>query len=245
MDYSDYIVFVDESGDHNLEAIDHDCPLFVLDFCIFDKSHYTNAIVPAVHGFKFEHFGHDAVVLHEHDIRKQKPPFVFLKSVRKRESFMTALNRLIADAEFTIIATVIDKQRHRQRHARPENPYDLSLASCMERTHAFLRDRDQHARTTHIVVERRGRREDETLELTFHRIRAGTNVRSPMPGFEIVFADKKINSPGLQLADLTARPIGIHALRPRQTNRSWDIVKEKLYRNPDGDYRGWEVEFLP
>ena len=38
------------------------------------------ALVPRVQAFKFLHFGHDIIVLHEHEIRKQKPPFVFLQN---------------------------------------------------------------------------------------------------------------------------------------------------------------------
>jgi len=37
MTYSDYVIYVDESGDHTLTAIDRDYPVFVLDFCIFRK----------------------------------------------------------------------------------------------------------------------------------------------------------------------------------------------------------------
>lgn len=43
-----------------------------------------------------------------------------------------------------------------------------------------------------------------------------------------VFADKKSNSCGLQLADLTARPIGIHYLRPEQDNAAYEIIKLKI-----------------
>ena len=32
--FSDFIVFVDESGDHSLEVINPDYPVFVLAFCI-------------------------------------------------------------------------------------------------------------------------------------------------------------------------------------------------------------------
>ena len=34
---SDYIVYVDESGDHSMEHINQEYPLFVLALCIFDK----------------------------------------------------------------------------------------------------------------------------------------------------------------------------------------------------------------
>lgn len=35
--FSDYIVYVDESGDHSLDSINSEYPLFVLSFCIFRK----------------------------------------------------------------------------------------------------------------------------------------------------------------------------------------------------------------
>ncbi len=44
--YSDYIIYVDESGDHSLASIDEGYPIFVLAFCIFDKKSYSeNAVV--------------------------------------------------------------------------------------------------------------------------------------------------------------------------------------------------------
>jgi len=46
MKFSDYIIYVDESGDHSLESIDPDYPIFVLSFCIFKKSKYTSISVP-------------------------------------------------------------------------------------------------------------------------------------------------------------------------------------------------------
>lgn len=245
MPYSDYIVYVDESGDHSLDVIDRDYPVFVLDFCIFRKDHYATAVSPRVQAFKFAHFGHDVVVLHEQEIRKQKPPFAFLQSETKRAVFMDGLNQLIAEAGFTLVAAVIDKQRLARRYARPESPYDIALRFCMERTFAFLRDHRQEALTTHIVVERRGKREDDELELAFRRIRDGANNWGAMPGFHIVFADKKTNSAGLQLADLTARPIGRHVLNPAQPNRAWDIIETKFRRSPAGQAAGWGLKIFP
>lgn len=245
MTYSDYVIFVDESGDHSLESIDREYPVFVLDFCIFRKEHYANDVVPRVQEFKFTHFGHDIVVLHERDIRKQKPPFVFLNNREKRDAFMDGLNRLIDETDFTIVATVIDKQRHAGTYVHPDNPYELALQFCMERAYSFLREQEQHKHITHVVVERRGRREDDELELAFRRIRDGANYQGEMLGFEIVFADKKINSAGLQLTDLTARPIGRHVMEPAQTNRAWDIIKRKLYRNQAGKVDGWGLKIFP
>ncbi|MBI5274428.1 MAG: DUF3800 domain-containing protein [Chlamydiales bacterium] len=74
-EYSDYIVYVDESGDHSLTSIDQSYPVFVLTFCVFEKTYYSEVIVPAIRKLKFKMFGHDMVVLHEHDIRKKNRCF--------------------------------------------------------------------------------------------------------------------------------------------------------------------------
>lgn len=75
--YSDFIVYVDEAGDHG--AVSREFPVFVLAFCIFRKKEYASWVIPAVHEFKFRHLGHDAVVLHEREIRKAVAPFNFLR----------------------------------------------------------------------------------------------------------------------------------------------------------------------
>jgi hypothetical protein len=63
--------------------------------------------------------------------------------------------------------------------------------------------------------------------------------------FEIIIADKKCNSAGLQLADLVARPIGRKILNPRQANRAYDILKQKFRRNSQGEVKGWGLKEFP
>ncbi len=47
-EFSKYIVYVDESGDHSLQSVDDNYPIFVLAFCVFHKRHYSESIVPAL-----------------------------------------------------------------------------------------------------------------------------------------------------------------------------------------------------
>jgi len=54
--------------------------------------------------------------------------------------------------------------------------------------------------------------------------------------FEIIIADKKVNCAGLQLADLMARPIGMHCLRPEQSNRAFEVIYEKLAIDPTASH---------
>lgn len=96
--YSDYIVYVDESGDHSLKSIDENYPVFVLTFCVFHKAHYADKVTPAVRKLKFATFGHDMVILHEQDIRKGNGAFGMLGR-DKREIFLEELNFLISESD--------------------------------------------------------------------------------------------------------------------------------------------------
>lgn len=57
--FSDYLVFVDESGDHGLTVVNRDFPLFALAFCVFPKTGYVDEVTPALRRLKLATFGHD------------------------------------------------------------------------------------------------------------------------------------------------------------------------------------------
>ena len=243
--FSDYIVYVDESGDHGLESIDREYPVFVLVFCIFQKQEYIEKIIPALARFKTRLWGHDEVVLHEHDIRKPKNEFTILMDKATRQAFTSELTQLINGTSFTIIASVIDKKKLMSQYIRPGNPYEISLSFGLERVFRYLDDVGQSDKRTPVIVERRGKKEDEELELVFRRIRDGVNYLNKKLPYDLVMIDKKANSTGLQIADLTARPIGIKTLRPDQPNRAYDIIVKKLRKSPQGDVKGWGLKVFP
>ena len=242
--FSDFIVFVDESGDHSLEVINPDYPVFVLAFCILPRAAYVDQVTPQVRRLKFELFGHDLVILHEHDIRKKSGPFARLGKER-RDMLIERLTQTIADAPMTLVAVVIDKARHKARYTAPEHPYHLALKYGLERVQDFLVQRGQGGRLTAVVCEARGAKEDKEMELAFRRVCDGDNrSRRPYP-FSIVVADKRCNSEGLQLADLVARPVGLHVLRPTQPNRAWDVLVTKLYAGRHGVTQGNGLKVFP
>jgi len=243
--FGDYIVYVDESGDHGLAQPDPDYPMFVLAFCIVRKDEYKTIISPAFDALKFKHFGHDMIVLHEHEIRKARGSFAFLTNAARRETFYADLNHAMANAPFTVVAVCIDKLKLKSAYKFPKNPYDLAMAYGLERVHRFLSSQGQGARTTHIVFEARGRREDDDLELEFRRVCDGANYQKTKLPFEFVLAPKRSNSCGLQLADLIARPIGLRVLRPQQPNRAYDLIEPKFYRDDAGRFIGRGLKCFP
>lgn len=223
-DFSDYIVYVDESGDHSLTSIDKDYPIFVLAFSIFDKNTYIKDIVPKFQALKFKYFGHDIVIFHENDIRRRKEIFQKLYTKEIYTNFMDDLTQIIKDVEFKIITCVIDKTKLKQIQT-DENPYHIALTSCLTQFSDFIKENDQSKNDTHIVVEKRGHKEDAELELEFRRLCDNRNYN-----FDIILADKKTNSIGLQLSDMIARPIGRNFIKPKENNRAFEIIETKLYK---------------
>ena len=233
--FSDYIVYLDESGSPNLEGDRADFPIFVLTSICIKKDIYINEVVPALQSLKFKYFGHDQTILHEREIRRKSGAFAFLQTDAKlRTEFLTDISQLIENQNFEILACVIDKKTLRKNYHNPFDPYKLALLFSMEQIALRLENLNQCGKTIHVIAESRGKTEDKELELEFRRIADGSTVlplNQPKLlrefDWQILFSNKKSNSAGLQLADLVARPIGIHILRPKQDNKAYKIIEKK------------------
>jgi len=77
--FSDYVIFADESGDHSLEQVDKIYPIFALCLCTVRKWHYNERILPQIQNLKFDWFGHDAIILHERVHPKERPAVQYLE----------------------------------------------------------------------------------------------------------------------------------------------------------------------
>jgi hypothetical protein len=241
---SSFVAYFDESGDHGLQNIDREFPVFVLCACVFKIRNYIRQELGTFSRIKFKHFGHDAVIFHSRDIRKRVGPFQILMNAEKRDALLSDISTFFQDSSCTIIAAGIDKNRHVAQYALPVDPYSISLLFCLERLNGFLRDHGEAGRTLYCVFECRGDAEDRQLAVTFERICAGQNRWGELP-FRMVFADKKTNMPGLQIADLAAYPIARHILTPRKRNQSYDVIEPCFRRSPTGQVRGWGLKVFP
>jgi hypothetical protein len=242
--YGDYLIFVDESGSPSMGgAIDPQYPLFVLAFLLVKKSDYAQLVCPAVSAFKFKHFGHDQVILHEREIRKDLGAFRFLKTPQIKQAFLDELTDLIAAMPVHLCCVVIDKAKHQAKYKVPAHPYHLGLQFGLERVLGFL-EMQGEKHDAHVIVECRGKHEDDDLELEFRRICDGSRFTSATVKLDVVFADKKSNAVGLQLADLMARPVGMSVLKPGQPNRAVDVIRPKLLA-VQGKTWGWGLKCFP
>lgn len=145
--YSKFVVYVDESGDHGMQNIDGGFPVFVLAFCVFNKLHYTHKVVPAIEDLKFRHFGHDLIVLHENEIRRQKGDFKKFNSPELRSAFMSDITDVIESSNFILISCIVDKVALKAsvkgRQAAAPNPYHIALGFCLETLHDFLAEKNK------------------------------------------------------------------------------------------------------
>lgn len=93
----------------------------------------------------------------------------------------------------------------------------------------------------HRIDRRGGAQEGPVRVVRF----CGAGSVERVPGMQIHFASKKANLPGLQLADLVARPIGRHVLSLEQHNRAFDIIRPKLRKGPQGQVEGHGLKVFP
>lgn len=201
------LIYIDESGDHAKAATNLQYPVFVVVACIFDYEVYTRRFAPALLEFKLKHWKHEAVILHEREIRKYTGDFAFLFDRDNRQHFLAELSALIRQSSATIFAVAWDKRKTN----RTRTYADCLVQLLQSIDHGIPGDNQQRV----AMVESRGPKEDH------ENMRA---VESAYLGhsWKLIFIPKARNIPGLQLADLCARPIGLKVMAPERPNRAFD-----------------------
>lgn len=241
------IAYLDETGDHQLDPIDKEFPIFVLTLLICNDDEYINRLVPSVYQLKMDYFHHEGVILHSRDIRKAKDFFSFLLDPTKRFPFYERINTIIRDNKFTIISSVIQKERLKHNYVKPFNPYELGLLFALERLVILLEENNQNE--IYIIAEARGKKEDDELRLSFYQTTTkGTSKvkkeRFQKIQFHLEFKPKSMNIVGTQIADLAGYPIARKMLNPDKPNPAFEIVKTKIF-SIKGEIKGTGLKFFP
>ena len=236
------VVYLDETGDHSLDSIDAGYPLFGVVVLVCQEEKYCQQIVPSVYRFKFEHFGHEGVVLHSRDIRRAQGDFLFLRDASRRQPFYDGLNGIMRDNRYVLMGMFIDKIAHKAKYGpNAHDPYGLALTFTLERLLFMLEGARQEK--VRVIAEARGKEEDNSLRAVFERVTGyGTShvkgQRFRRVEFNLEFYEKKANLVGMQMADLAAYPIARHLLDSVKSHPSYPIVKPKIRR---GMGRGLKV----
>ena len=241
------VLFLDESGDHNLSVIDPQYPLFVLGGVILDQDYAEAELTGELNAFKQALFGQTDIVLHTADITRNKNGFENLKDVAFRNRFYAALNALMRRIRYSVVACAVRKDEHLSRYGVAAlDPYLLSLDVLVER---FCFEIGNVSGGGVIVAERRDPTLDRELELAWLNLKIqGTrylqakHIEDRILGLNL--RAKGDNIAGLQLADLVVSPIGRHVLG-KPDKEDWKIVQEKFRRSPAGKIEGYGLVVLP
>ena len=240
-------LFLDESGDHNLEVIDPQYPVFVLGGVVMDDDYVQEVAQPRMNAFKQSLFGTSSLVMHTADISRNRNGFEKLKDRSFRQRFYEGLNELIEGLDFRIIACGIHKTTHLSRYGPAAlDPYFLSLNVVVER---FCFDLGEVKDGGWIVAEKRGPELDREMDLAWLNLKVqGTKfmqakwIDERISGLRL--RGKDAGLVGLEIADLIVTPIGRHLLG-KETKEDFRIVERKFRRNPHGSYQGWGLVVLP
>jgi hypothetical protein len=241
------VIFLDESGDHNLEIIDQQYPVFVLAGAVFDYEYYIKKVKGKIKKFKKDLFQNDKIILHTADIYRNKNGFEKMKDEKFRNKFYHKLNKLIHEIDFKIIACAIKKEKHFKKYGiNALDPYLLSLEFVVER---FIFSLDSCKERGVIVAESRNRQLDNQLELAWMNLKIkGTKYIEPsritdkIKDFKIISKSKRIG--GLEIADLVASPIGRNIIG-KKNKEDFNIIKSKFRRNNQGHILGHGLVIFP
>lgn len=241
------VMFLDESGDHNLSVIDPQYPLFVLGGVILEADYVREELTPRFAAFKRMLFGDERVVLHTADIVRNRNGFERLKDCGFRTEFYAQLNVLMATLDYKVVACAIRKDLHLSRYGMAAlDPYLMSLDLLVER---FCMDVGDVEDGGLIVAEKRGPTLDHELELAWLNLKIqGTrfvkakHLERCIQGLSLKGKDAQLA--GLELADLVVSPIGRHVLG-KPDKDDYAIVERKFRRSPSGRVDGYGLVVLP
>ena len=235
------VLFLDESGDHNLSAIDPVYPIFVLGGVIVDKAYSEGPLTRAFDDFKRRMFNSTDIVLHTADIVRTRNGFEALKDNEFRAYFYTELNTMMQDLRYSVVACVI----HKFKYVRPFEPYQPNLyhLGFDVLVEMFRHDVGSVRNGGLIVAEKRQPLLDQelqrhwlNLQISGNRYVNGDVIRSRIQTLDL--RGKKENIAGLQLADLVVSPVGRHAMG-KPDKGDWSIIDGKFRRSRSGITEGY------
>lgn len=235
------LVFIDESGNHNLNYTYTNDPynIFVLGAICISEIEYE-IFDRKLKELKQELFEDEEYIIHTVEItrpnKSRQDNNKKFNNPEFRKIFYKRINDLIASTNFEVIACIIKKRELMiQEGANRVDPYIYSLNILLDQILARCK-----SKTCKIYPEKRDNTENIKIELEFLRAKnagtkqfTGTEVSEKIE--EFVLKDKKTNMSGLQLIDLLVTPIGRHFLGKKKREAghevSYEVIVKKIRKS--------------
>lgn len=210
-----YRLYVDESGDHVFNKLEEPSHRYLcLLGCWFRMGDYL-PFHWDLEKFKQEQLRHspdEPVVLHREDIINRRGAFWRLRDPDAAARFDAGLVKILSNAEFRVVAVVIDKLRLREKYPSPAHPYHLALGFLLQRYCGYL---NHINRQGDVMAETRGKKEDFLLRDCYSWVynrgswgkMTSDAFQQALTSHELKLKPKTANIAGLQLADLLGHPV--------------------------------------
>lgn len=184
--------------------------------------------------------------MHYRDIRKRNGHFKILQDKSVSHSFLSDVQSILRNIDYKVALSVIDKRAQIQEYGKTaDDPYVISFNFLIER----LINESKDGLAAEIIVERRGKKEDEQLPETWIRIyRRGlygiqaTAVQGKIREFKMNY--KHDNISGLQLADLVVSSLSRKFRHPDKKEDFFELVSQKIM-DDNGDVAGYGIKVFP
>lgn len=222
-------LFVDESGDHNLQPskMDPQFPLFILTGIFFDSKAYRNFRAKLLK-FKKNFFGTNKIILHSKEltrpsVTKQKR-LAGLTNVSKRKKFYGLLNNLLSDSDFKIFSFFVNKPSFVKSFGSiSPDLYFLSFTNLLAEFEKILKKKEKGK----IYTEARNKKLDKQFILAWESAKIANQYKSEKPSI----LSKSWKHAGLELADLISYRLARHltkkAVKPIGNEVELSILKSK------------------
>lgn len=230
---TEYYLYIDECGDHNLVSYDKGFPIFTLCGILIAKSKLHN-FEAEINKLKEDIWGDTDVIFHSTEIRKHQKRFVNLNNAIIREKFYNGINAILGQqGVYVIVCCAIPKEPCITTKGTDIDVYGIALSYVLQRCIFYLDDNSPNSKIR-IVVEKRGKKEDKRLLDYYNKIIeqgikycSEDRLKNHIKDFN--FAAKYENIIGLQIADLIAYPISRYVLYPEKPNPAYEVVKGNIY----------------
>jgi len=260
-------MFIDDTGDVTPSTTNTACTKYAsITGIIFERSYLEATFEPGFKTVVRKHFGTDKnglpPILHRRQMIKppDDSPFAVLRDNAKREAWNRSCLNMMSRANYTAITVGLDKVAFYYHHPKAKlDVYEILIQNAVERYFYFLRGKG----VGDVVVESQNKETDRLIKERFRSVMEKGTDHIPPQNLAEVFTSKEINIepkkkgyPGLQMADLLARPAFAHCLGiyAHDTSCLTDFARQiapvlenyKFYRdksgNPDGYGRVWRPQ---
>jgi len=263
-----YRLYIDESGDHVFKHLDKPVHRYLCLLGVWFKNPDYESFHHNLEHLKHELFDphpDEPVILHREDIVNRRGVFSRLQDPAKAQRFDELLLAVIGQANFRIVAVVIDKRALWNFYGRSFpgilHPYHMGVHFLYQQYCEYL---IHIQRCGDVMAESRGGNEDRLLKKIYEELGKAIRGWQPQDGGpfqpaitskELKIKPKSANISGLQLADLLAHPCRHDILREFErtaddlgpfAGRLLAALGDKFHRHVEsGQVKGSGKHFLP